>query len=226
MHFCKRICEVRIHLFKCVCKNAFVPKWSLGRLPLRPDAVCAWSHAVLPLKRATFGKWTLWVSFSPLKTSQVREDKAVRTYFCPVCRSLLCHQTTKPLALVPSAVSVAWSWAGGCLWKGPGLPSSWVWLQGAVSLGKQCSSWPPASLLRFSPPVTLQHCLLSSWCSWAKLELELELMLCGSCLGSGPHVPWRLSRGNANILLLMLLPFKVFKKQTDTLLISTNELLG
>lgn len=73
VQFYKRICEVRIHLFKCVCKDAFVPKWSLGKLPLQPDAVCAWLHAVLPLQRATFGKWTLWVCFSPLKTSQVRE---------------------------------------------------------------------------------------------------------------------------------------------------------
>lgn len=96
----------------------------------------------------------------------------------------------------------------------------WVW-------GKQCSSWLPAFLCHcqghFPPPVTLQHCLLSSWCSWAKLEFQIQNWYCllkeySYCLSSSLvwlfHVPWRLSHANVNILPFMF-HFKVFKKKKN-----------
>lgn len=45
----------------------------------------------------------------------------------------------------------------------------------AAFAGAACVFVPPVKDSCASPPVTLQHCLLSSWCSWAKLESETEL---------------------------------------------------
>jgi hypothetical protein len=70
--------------------------------------------------------------------------------------------------------------------------------------------------------VTLQHCLLSTWCSWAKLEFQVQQWHClpkqsNSCLSSSLawffHVPWRLSHENINIPWFILFHFEVFKTE-------------
>lgn len=145
--------------------------------------LCAWSHAVFPLKRATLESGDCGHLFPLGDLLGERKNEAVRTSFCPVCRSLFCHHTTKPLALVSCAVSMAFCGRRLCLWSGRALQSSWVWLQGAVGLGKQCSPWLPAFSCRLSRTLALLSTCnmatlpLSSWCSWAKLELETELEL-------------------------------------------------
>lgn len=156
-----------------------------------------------------------------------RKNKAVRTSFCPVCRSLFCHQTTKPLALVSCAVSMAFRGRRLCLWSGRALQSSWVWLQGAVGLGKQCSPWLPAFSCRLSRTLALL-----STCNMATLPSLLLVLLGKTGIGNrtgivflnpasvpawcGSSHALTLSHGNANILLFMLLHFKVFKNQTES----------
>lgn len=108
-----------------------------------------------------------------------RKNKAVRTYFCPVCRSLFCHQTTKPLALVSCAVSVVFVAGGSACGSGRAPQSSWVWLQGAVGLGKQCSPWLPAFLCHLSRTLALL-----STCNIATLPSLLLVLLGKTGIGS------------------------------------------
>lgn len=174
------------------------------------------------------GKWRLWVSFQPFKTEE-RKDKVIWTCVFLMSRSLFFHQTTEPLALASSAVFDGFILARRLLpvRNGQALQSHRVWLQGAVDFGE--SSVRPGclhfyatcrGLLHFPPPVTSQHCLLSSWCSWAKLEFQIQnwhflLKEYSYCLSSSLvwffHVPWRLSHANVNTLPFVF-HFKVSEK--------------
>lgn len=156
-----------------------------------------------------------------------------------MCRNVF-HQTTKPLALA-SAISLGLIWSRrrlpvrGQPSKAPrsGCGEQWG-LGSSVLIAAACILLPPVKDSCFSPPVMSQHCLLSSWCSWAKLEYAIQNWLCllkehGSCLSSSPLGSFLCpeeSHGIVNILPSVLLPFKVFKKQMDRLFISVNKLLG
>lgn len=113
-----------------------------------------------------------------------------------MCKNLF-HQTTKPLALASSAVSHGLIWSRRRLPVRGGRPSKATrsgcgeqWGLGSAALiVAACISLPPVKDSCFSLPVTSQHCLLSSWCSWAKLEYAIQNWLCllkehGSCLSS------------------------------------------
>lgn len=159
-----------------ICSRVSVSELLFQREPwgdshLQPDAVPPL------LERGAFGKWRLWVSFHPLKTCQMRKKtKLSELNVSHVCRNLFFHQTTKPLALASSAVSHD----SMCVHRRfPPVRNGWA-LRSSGVWGQQCSSWLPIflctcqGLLCFSPPVMLQHCLLSCWCSWAKLECEIQ----------------------------------------------------
>lgn len=73
VHFYTKRHGVRIHLFKCVCKNALVPPRNLAKLFTINQMLCALeSRAIFPVKR-DLGSRGHGYSFQSLKTCQMRE---------------------------------------------------------------------------------------------------------------------------------------------------------
>lgn len=155
-----RSCGVRLYVFRCVWKSAFIPTGSLGHFS--PSARCC-AHAVpccFSSKERSFGKRRLCVSFQPLKACQVKgETKLSELMFflgaeiCSFIRPL--SHVPKPLLQFPTAGSGA---GGFCLLevadplKQPGLAlgSSGVW-------GKQPSPWLSAFLNHLSRTCACLH---------------------------------------------------------------------